>query len=183
MTAPKGHGDTDYYDGHLSQSRNRQPHHSAQYRVHDQTEPQFSLIPASLFISPSHQQLRTDSTLDTALWITAGILAAIYLMAGITKTLRPRASLADMMAWTKTSSDGMVKFVGVVEILGALGLVLPWLTGIAPILTPIAAACFVLVQVLAIAVHIRINDLKPLPLNVVLLLAALFVAIFRFQGI
>lgn len=121
--------------------------------------------------------------MDLALWITAGLLAAIYLMAGITKTFRPRASLAEMMAWTRTSSDGMVKFVGVVEILGAIGLVLPWLTGVAPVLTPIAAACFVLVQVFAIPVHIRIKDLRPLPLNVVLLLAALFVAIFRFQGL
>jgi len=121
--------------------------------------------------------------MEVALWIVTGFLTASYLAAGSFKAFRTRASLAETMPWTRSSSDGMVKFVGAVELLGAIGLVLPWLTGIAPILTPLAASGLVVVQVLAIVVHIRRGEVKSLPVNVVLLLAALFVAVFRFAGI
>ena len=64
--------------------------------------------------------------------------------------------------------------------LGAIGLILPQATGIAPILTPIAALGLVAVQVGAITVHVRRKETKVLPVNIVLLLLALFVAIGRF---
>ena len=80
----------------------------------------------------------------------------------------------------KDSSDAGVKAVGLVEILGALGVILPWLTGIAPILTPIAAIGLVVVQIGALRVHLVRNERQPLPANVVLLLLAAFVAVGRF---
>jgi hypothetical protein len=58
--------------------------------------------------------------------------------------------------------------------------VLPWLTGIAPVLTPIAATGLVVIQALAMAVHVRRHEQKGLPMNIVLLLLALVVAVFRF---
>jgi hypothetical protein len=85
-------------------------------------------------------------------------------------------------AWTADFSDATVKGVGVVEILGALGLVLPWALGIAPVLTPLAATGLVSVQAGAIVVHARRKEAKALPMNVVLLLLAAFVAIGRFAG-
>ena len=69
------------------------------------------------------------------------------------------------------------------EILGAIGLILPWLTGIAPVLTPLAAIGLVIVQALAIVVHLRRNEAKVIPVNLILLLLALFVAIVRFTAL
>ncbi|WP_223691925.1 DoxX family protein [Leifsonia poae] len=117
-----------------------------------------------------------------AVWIVSGILAALYLAAGLMKSLRPKAALAPSLPWVDDYSAASVKAIGIVEVLGAIGLILPWLTGIAAMLTPIAASGFVIVQVLAIVVHMRRHENKSLPLNIILLLAALFVAIARFAG-
>ncbi len=122
--------------------------------------------------------------MDIALWIVSGLLAAAYLFAGINKALRPKDKLVETgLAWGEDFSPATIKFIGVVEILGAIGLILPWLTGIAPVLTPIAATGLVIVQVLAIIVHLRRHEAKVIPMNLVLLLAALFVAIFRFAAL
>ena len=82
----------------------------------------------------------------------------------------------------KDSSDAAVKALGAVEILGALGMILPDATGIAPILTPIAAVGLVVVQIGALRVHLTRHERQPLPVNVILLLLAAFVAIVRFAG-
>jgi hypothetical protein len=121
---------------------------------------------------------------NIALWVVQGLLALVYLAAGGVKAVRPREQLAasGRFDWMKDTSDGGVKAVGIVEILGALGLILPELTGIAPILTPIAAVGLVIVQVLAMRVHIRLGEQKSLPANVILLLLAAFVAVGRFLG-
>lgn len=85
------------------------------------------------------------------------------------------------MAWTSEFSGSTVKLTGGLEILGAIGLVLPWLTDIAPILTPLAAVGLAaLVQVGALAVHARRRETKVLPISIVLLAIALFIAIGRF---
>jgi uncharacterized membrane protein len=120
--------------------------------------------------------------MEIALWIVSGLLALAYTFAGATKALRPKEQLTNL-PWTQEYSAGTVKFIGVAEFLGGIGLILPWLTGIAPVLTPIAATGLVLVQLLAIIHHIRHIETKVLPMNFVLLLAALFVAIFRFAAL
>jgi hypothetical protein len=121
---------------------------------------------------------------NIALWIVQGFLAVVYLAAGGLKVVRPRERLVATgnLDWMKDSSDAGVKAVGLVEILGALGVVLPWLTGIAPILTPIAAVGLVVVQIGALRVHLVRNERRPLPANVLLLLLAAFVAAGRFLG-
>ena len=81
----------------------------------------------------------------------------------------------------KDSSDARVKGVGLVEILGALGVILPWLTGIATIRTPIATVGLAVVQIGALRIHLARNERQPLPANLLLLLLAAFVAIGRFQ--
>ena len=121
--------------------------------------------------------------MDIALWIVSGVLAAAYVVAGANKALRPKRQLAATLPWTEDFSNATVTFIGVVEVLGGIGLVLPWLTGIAPALTPIAATGLVLVQLLAMVVHVRRKEPGALPINLVLLLAALFVAIFRFGAL
>jgi hypothetical protein len=121
---------------------------------------------------------------DVALWIVQGLLAAAYLAAGGLKVVRARERLvaSGNFDWMKDSSDVGVKAVGVVEVLGALGVVLPWLTGIAPLLTPVAAIGLVVVQVGALRVHLVRHERRPLPANVLLLVLAAFVAAGRFLG-
>ena len=123
-----------------------------------------------------------EYAVNVALWVVQGLLAAVYLAAGVIKTSRPRASLAEMLPWTEDLSDGTVKLIGSAELLGAIGLVLPWAIGIATVLTPLAATGLVVIQVLACVTHVRRGEAKVLPLNIVLLLLALFVAIGRFAG-
>jgi hypothetical protein len=124
------------------------------------------------------------NAVDIALWIAQGLLALVYLAAGGLKVVRAREKLvaSGNFDWMKDSSDVGVKAVGLVEILGALGVILPWLTGIAPILTPIAAIGLVVVQIGALRVHLVRNERQPLPANVLLLLLAAFVAAGRFLG-
>jgi hypothetical protein len=121
---------------------------------------------------------------NIALWIAQGLLVLVYLVAGGLKVVRPRGQLvaSGNFDWMKDSSDAGVKAVGLVEILGALGAILPWLTGMAPILTPIAAIGLVVVQIGALRVHLVRNERRPLPANVLLLLLAAFVAVGRFLG-
>ncbi|KAA9160187.1 DoxX family protein [Amycolatopsis acidicola] len=120
--------------------------------------------------------------MNIALWIAQVVLAVVYLAAGGLKIVRPRERLVETgkLDWMKDTSDAGVKAVGVVEVLGALGVVLPWLTGIAPILTPIAAVGLVAVQIGALRVHLTRNERQPLPANVFLLALAAFVALGRF---
>ena len=119
--------------------------------------------------------------MNVVLWVVQGVLAAAYLVSGGTKATQPREKLvAGMGGWVEDFSPSAVKAIGVIEVLGAIGLVLPWATGIAPVLTPIAAAGFVVVQILAAVVHARRNEYRTLPVNVILLLLALFVAVARF---
>ena len=122
--------------------------------------------------------------MNIALWIAQGLLALVYLAAGGLKVVRPREQLAASgnFDWMKDTSDAGVQAVGLVEILGALGVILPWLTGIAPILTPIAAVGLVVVQIGALRVHLVRNERQPLPANVFLLLLAAFAAAGRFLG-
>jgi hypothetical protein len=118
---------------------------------------------------------------NIALWIAQGLLGLAYLVAGGLKVVRPRRQLvaSGNFDWMKDSSDAGVNAVGLVEILGAFGVILPRLTGIAPILTPIAAIGLVVVQIGALRVHLVRNERRPLPANVLLLLLAAFVAVGR----
>ena len=114
--------------------------------------------------------------MEIAVWIVSGLLALMYLFAGFTKTFTPLEKLRGQMAWVD-SMKNWTRLVGIVEILGAIGLILPRLLNIAPWLSVAAAFGLVIVQVLAILLHLRRNEAKALPFNIVLLLAALFVAI------
>jgi uncharacterized membrane protein len=121
--------------------------------------------------------------MNIAVWIVSGLLAAAYLFAGLNKATRPKAKLVATLPWTEDFTPATIKFIGIMEIIGAIGLIVPWLTGIAPVLTPLAATGLVIIQALAIVVHFRRGEAKVVPMNAVLLLAALFVAITRFAAL
>lgn len=93
-----------------------------------------------------------------ALWIVNIILALMMLMAGTMKTITPKAKIEEKMAWASDFSAGQVKTIGILEVLGALGLVLPLATGVLPILTPVAAVGILIIMIGAIVVHVRRNE-------------------------
>lgn len=108
-----------------------------------------------------------------ALWIVNGLLALAMLGGGVMKVLTPKAALAEKgMAWTEDFSAGSVKAIATLEIVGALGLILPLLTGIAPILTPLAGTGIAIIMIGAVVVHVRRKE----PFAPALILAVLAVA-------
>jgi hypothetical protein len=106
-----------------------------------------------------------------AYWTVAGPLALFYLYAGALKVIRSRDRLRPMMAWVDRLPLPAVRALGTAELLGATGLILPPLTGIAPWLAPVAAAAFVALQIGAIAVHLTGED-RRITLNIALVTTA-----------
>ncbi|MFF8729245.1 DoxX family protein [Streptomyces sp. NPDC015171] len=109
--------------------------------------------------------------MTVAYWTVAGLLALFSLYGGGVKAVRSREGLRPMMAWVDGTPMPAVRAIGVIEVLGGLGLVLPPLTGIAPWLAPAAAAGFVVLQTGAIRVHLRRGD-RAIALNIALVLTA-----------
>ncbi|CAG6390711.1 DoxX family protein [Streptomyces cocklensis] len=103
--------------------------------------------------------------MNIAYWIVAGLLALFYSYAGTVKVVRSRDQLRPMMAWVDRIPLPATRALGTVEILGATGLVVPPLTGVASWLAPAAAIGFVLLQIGAIAVHLTGED-RRIALNV-----------------
>jgi len=119
--------------------------------------------------------------MNIALWIAAGVLAVAFLAAGAVKVSTPRAKLQERMAWVEDFTDGQVKAIGAVELLGAIGVVVPGILKIVPILVPLAATGLAITMVLAFVMHARRGEAKEsLGANLVLLALALFVAWGRF---
>ncbi|MEW9533560.1 DoxX family protein [Microbispora sp. NPDC049125] len=93
--------------------------------------------------------------MNVFLWIVQAILAALFALSGLVKLLQPKDALTGRYPWMLDFSQAAVRFIGVVELLGAIGLVAPAATGIAPILTPIAATGLAVTMALAAGTHIR----------------------------
>jgi uncharacterized membrane protein YphA (DoxX/SURF4 family) len=117
---------------------------------------------------------------NIALWIAAGLLAAMFLMTGGMKAVTPREKLIGTMEGLRVLSPAQIKALGVVEILGAIGLILPRALNIAPVLTPLAAVGCMIVMIGATVVHYRMKDFKGIGVPVVLLILAIVVAAGRF---
>ena len=91
-----------------------------------------------------------------ALWIINALLAVAFLGAGLNKIVRTKETLLTVgMGWVENQPESRIKLVGTLEVLGALGLILPLLTHMAPILTPIAAVALAGLLVGAIVTHTR----------------------------
>jgi hypothetical protein len=122
--------------------------------------------------------------MNVALWIAAGLLAAVALTGGITKLFLPKEKLAahEGGEWTGEVSVGFVRTLGILELLAAAGLILPAALGIAPVMVAVTAVCWVLLMVGAMITHGRFGQLKLVALNAVYLALAAFVAWGRFGG-
>jgi uncharacterized membrane protein YphA (DoxX/SURF4 family) len=119
--------------------------------------------------------------MNVALWIVAGLLAAVFLMAGLMKVAQPYEKLKESQAWVEDFSPGIVKAIGILEMLAAVGLVLPPLVDVAPILAPIAASGLAVTMVGAAVTHARRGGEGQMIMGNLMLLALLvFVAVGRF---
>lgn len=119
--------------------------------------------------------------MNIVLWIVQILLALAFLLAGTLKVTQPIDRLATRMNWVNAiKPPRLVRLIGTLEILGAIGLILPAVTGILPWLTPVAATGLVLTMIGAITLHTRIGEASRIAPNVVLLLLAAFIVIGRF---
>ena len=117
--------------------------------------------------------------MNIVLWVVQVLLVGMFGMAGIMKTFQT-AKAKEQMPWAKNRSDTFVRFVGIAELLGALGLFLPLLTGILPWLTPLAAAGLAVIQLLAIFTeHLPKKEYNVIPINIILLALSIFVVAGR----
>jgi uncharacterized membrane protein YphA (DoxX/SURF4 family) len=121
--------------------------------------------------------------MNVFLWIVQALLAVAFLGAGTLKLTQPKEKLQPRMAYVEDFSANAVKGIGAVEVLGALGVILPWATGIAKVLTPLAAAGLVITMIGAIVTHLRRKEGNQIGVPVVLLVLALIVTIGRFADL
>jgi uncharacterized membrane protein YphA (DoxX/SURF4 family) len=118
---------------------------------------------------------------NVVLWIIAGLLAAAFAAAGLMKLTQPKEKLAASgMGWTDQFSPGAVKAIGALEVAAAIGLILPAVLDIVPILVPLAALGLVLMMIGAAITHARRKETPMIGVNVVLLVLAAVVVWGRF---
>jgi uncharacterized membrane protein YphA (DoxX/SURF4 family) len=118
--------------------------------------------------------------MNIALWIIQVLLALTFLASGGNKLARPRLALAAQMPYVQDFSDTQIKGIGALEVLAAIGLVVPPLLHIATFLTPLAAVGLILLMLGAIATHLRRREPQMVAVNGVLLILAAVVAAGRF---
>jgi uncharacterized membrane protein YphA (DoxX/SURF4 family) len=116
------------------------------------------------------------ASMNIAFWVLQGLLAAAFAAAGSLKLSRSKEQLLanKQMGWANDFSPAQIKLIGGAELLGALGLILPWALKIEPLLTPIAAVCLVIIMVGAVLTHRKRHEpfAPPLVLAVLLLVIA-----------
>ena len=121
--------------------------------------------------------------MNTALWIVTGLLAVVYLASGAGKLIIPKEKLASWTSsaeWIEDFSAGSVKAIGALEVLAAVGLILPAVVDIAPVLVPLAALGLVLLMAGAAITRIRRHETKLMVADLTYLVLAGFVAWGRF---
>lgn len=115
--------------------------------------------------------------MNVVVWVLQILLAVAFLASGTLKLVRPREQLAGAgMGYVEDFTDGPIKTIGALEVLAAIGLILPAVTGVAPVLVGLAAFGLALLMIGAIVVHSRRHEPQPIVVNSVLLVLAVVVA-------
>jgi hypothetical protein len=120
--------------------------------------------------------------MDTTLWIVAGLLAAVFAVGAIGKLTVPKEKVVGLPGggWVADFSPGALKALGVVDLLAAVGLVLPAALDVVPVLVPLAATGVVALMVGAVVVRLRHGGRGAIPVDLAYLTLAAFVAVGRF---
>jgi predicted tellurium resistance membrane protein TerC len=121
--------------------------------------------------------------LNIGLWVAQGLLALAFGMAGAMKAATPIDELAKSLPWVTDTPVGLVRFIGTAEFAAALGMILPSVLRIKPILTPLAGAGLVVIMSLAAMFHLSRGEAPVAPVNLVLGGMAAFVAWGRYARV
>ena len=116
-------------------------------------------------------------------WALQILLALFFIVPGVIKIITPKQELVEKKMLAPGDSEVPVRVIGLLEVLGCVGIILPLLLGILPVLTPIAAMGFCFVMAGAVVVHFNKGEYKILPLLVIVFIAAAFVAWYRLKAI
>ena len=119
---------------------------------------------------------KNNKAINIALWIAQGLLAVMFIMAGLMKATQPVEALTESLPWVANTPLALVKFIGISELLGGLGLLIPSIFRWKPNLTILAALGLALVMVLAGGFHASRGEFTAIGMNVILLGLALFIA-------
>lgn len=116
--------------------------------------------------------------MNIALWIAQALLALMFIFAGMTKAFQYEKAKSTL-PWVKDVSRGLVTFIGLAELLGGIGLIVPWAADVAPNLTPSAAAGLAVIMLFAAIYHAKRKENQAIGMNIILLALAIFVVIGR----
>jgi hypothetical protein len=130
----------------------------------------------SVNVAVSQPAKSRSTPLHIALWIAQVLLFAMFAFAGFLKLTTPLGPLSQNIPWVIEVPETLVRFIGLAELSGALGLLLPSLTRIKPALTPLAALGLAVVMILAVGFHVMRGELAVLGMPIVLGALAAFVA-------
>ena len=128
-------------------------------------------------------QYQKANTMNTILVILQTMMAIVFLYSGINKSIFSIPELVHSKGQTGVDNLPLplVRFIGISEILGSVGLIAPWYFNILPILTPIAASLFAIIMVPAAVIHYKRKELKNVFVNVVLFSICIVIAYYRFH--
>lgn len=125
----------------------------------------------------------SSKAMHISLWIVQVLLAAMFLMAGANKLFQSITELSKMLPWVTQVPEGLVRFIGLSELLGAFGLLLPSILRVKPVLTTFAALGLSTIMVFAAIFHLLKGEFPVIGFNLVLLVLAIFVAWGRFKKV
>jgi uncharacterized membrane protein YphA (DoxX/SURF4 family) len=121
-------------------------------------------------------QQKKSKALHIALWVAQLVLATSFIWAGMMKLFQPVEKLSEMWLWTSQVPVALMKFTGIVDLLGGIGLILPSLLHIKPKLTPITAVAIIALMVCASIFHITRDEVSQIGANIVFAIIAAFIA-------
>lgn len=123
-----------------------------------------------------------NKVMNTLLWSCQVVLALAFGYSGLCKSIYSEATLVGKKGQTGVAGlpHSYIRIIGIAELLGMMGIIVPWLTGITPVLTPITAVCFAIIMVFAAPIHYRRKEPGNVATNFILLSLAIFTAYGRF---
>jgi uncharacterized membrane protein YphA (DoxX/SURF4 family) len=122
-----------------------------------------------------------NKTANVIAWILQILLALMFIMTGAMKLFLPLDQLADSLPWVADSAPAFVRFIGVAELLGGFGLVLPGLFRLKPFLTVLAAAGIILIMIFASIFHITRGETSAIGMNFIIAVLAAVVIWLRLK--
>lgn len=118
--------------------------------------------------------------MNSVVWVIQGLVTLVFLASGVPKLVLPKATLEQRMSWVYHVPLPAVKAIGALEMLGAVGLIMPALTGLLPWLTPLAAAGLMLMMIGAIAIRLQLREYGEVLAPAIFLVLTAFIAYARF---